>query len=189
MVHEIGNIVNYSLITVYFYAIFFLLARHRMKLLIHDLDKLNENILLNNNGDGITVISDDGGINPCICCFGCWIKTPGQCIIKDGYENMGALLSKCDQMIIISKCFYGSYSPFIKNVLDRTVCPYQLPYLKTINGRTRHPKRYKNKYTLTVHFYGDITEAEKETVQRTVKAYRENVNIYFYDTFEEINGV
>jgi multimeric flavodoxin WrbA len=160
-----------------------------MKLLIHDLEESNENVLLNNNRDNITVISNDGKINPCICCFGCWIKTPGQCVIKDGYENMGVLLSKCNQMIIISECFYGSYSPFIKNVLDRTVCPYQLPYFKTIKGKTRHPKRYKNKYALTVFFYGKITEKEKETAQNVVSAYSENVNIYFHDTFEEIKGI
>jgi len=159
-----------------------------MTLLIHDLEKSNE-FLLKNNGDDITVISDDGKINPCICCFGCWIKTPGQCVIKDGYENLGLLLSKCSQMIIISKCFYGSYSPFVKNVLDRTVCPYQLPYLKTINGETRHPKRYKNNYTTTVYFYGKITEPEKETAQKVVKAYRKNVNVYFYGTVEEIKGI
>jgi len=157
-----------------------------MKLLIHDLENFNKNILINDNEDNIIIISDNGKINPCICCFGCWIKTPGQCVIKDGYENMGSLLSKCDQMIIISKCFYGCYSPFIKNVLDRIVCPYQLPYLKTTRGRTQHPKRYKNKITLTVYFYGEITEAEKETAQKVVKAYRKNVDIYFYDTFEEI---
>ena len=160
-----------------------------MKLLMHDLEKLNENILLGSNEDDITVISDNGKINPCICCFACWIKTPGQCIIKDGYENMGVLLSKCSQMIIISKCFYGSYSPFIKNVLDRTVCPYQLPYFKIKNGETRHPKRYKNNYTLTVYFYGKITEAERETAQKVVKTYQENVHIYFYKTFEEIKGI
>ena len=159
-----------------------------MKLLIHDLEKINENILINKYDD-ITVISDNGKINPCICCFGCWIKTPGQCVIKDGYENLGAILAKCDQMIIISRCFYGSYSPFIKNVIDRIVCPYQLPYLKTINGKTRHPKRYNNKYTFNVYFYGNITETEKETAQHVVKAYRENVNMYFFDSFEEIKEV
>ena len=160
-----------------------------MKLLIHDLEKSNENILLNTRGEDITVISDNGKIKPCICCFGCWIKTPGQCVIKDGYENMGVLLSKCIQMIIISKCFYGTYSPFIKNVLDRTVCPYQLPYFKIINGETRHPKRYKNNYTLTVYFYGKVTEAERETAQKVVNAYQKNVHIYFYETFEEIKGI
>jgi len=27
-----------------------------------------------------------------------WIKTPGLCIIKDGFENMGELLSKCSRL-------------------------------------------------------------------------------------------
>jgi multimeric flavodoxin WrbA len=160
-----------------------------MKLLIHDLEESKINKLLDNNSNDITVISDNGKINPCICCFGCWIKTPGQCVIKDGYENMGVMLSKCNQMIIISKCVYGSYSPFVKNVLDRIVCPYQLPFFKTINGQTRHPKRYNNSYSLSVYFYGEITEQEKETAKKVVKAYHENVNVWFSDVYEEIKIV
>jgi len=160
-----------------------------MNIVIHDRKETDIKEILKDNLEETIVISDDGKINPCICCFGCWIKTPGQCIIKDGYENMGALLSKCNQMIIISKCFYGSYSPFVKNVLDRIVCPYQLPYLKTTNGITRHPKRYNNKYTLLVYFWGKTTETEKETALKVVRAYRENANVFFYDTFEEIEKV
>jgi multimeric flavodoxin WrbA len=162
-----------------------------MKLLIHDLEKLNENKLLNNR-DEITVISDNGKIKPCICCYGCWIKTPGKCIIDDGYNNMGMLLSKCNQLIVISKCFYGGYSPFVKNVFDRSVCPYLLPYFKTKNGETHHPKRYKNTIALSVHFYGKISETEKETAKKLIVANGNNLfqktNINFYDTFDEIKG-
>jgi len=161
-----------------------------MKLLIHDLEKLNEDILLNNHRDGITVISDNGKIHPCICCFGCWIKTPGQCVINDGFDNMGELLSKCNQMIIISKCSYGSYSPFIKNVLDRSVCPYQLPYFKNKNGETRHTKRYKNNIALSVHFYGEITASEKDTARKLVnKLLFNKVAVYFYNSYNDIKEV
>jgi multimeric flavodoxin WrbA len=164
-----------------------------MKLVIHDLEKSNESILLNNIKDGITVISDNGKIHPCICCFGCWVKTPGQCVIKDGYDNMGELFSKSDQLIVISQCFYGGYSPFVKNVIDRSVCPYLLPYFKTKNGETHHPKRYKNKLELTVHFYGKISEAEKETAKKLVKANEINLfqksKVCFYESFDEIKRV
>ena len=52
-----------------------------MDILIHDVKNLNERILSGNGKNNITVISDNGKIHPCICCFGCWIKTPGQCVI------------------------------------------------------------------------------------------------------------
>jgi multimeric flavodoxin WrbA len=164
-----------------------------MKLLIHDVEEINENLLLGDMANDITVISDNGKIHSCICCFGCWVKTPGQCMINDGYNNMGVLWSQSHQLIIVSQCFYGGYSPFVKNVLDRSVCPYLLPYFKTKNGETHHPKRYKNKLESIVHFYGKASEAEKETARKLVKANKNNLfqktTVYFYDSFEEIKGV
>jgi len=159
-----------------------------MTVLIHDQNETNSKNVLKDNTRETTIISDNGKIHPCICCFGCWIKTPGKCVINDGFENMGVLLSKCNQLVIISRCIYGSYSPFVKNVLDRFVCPYQLPYFKNINGETRHPGRYKNDITLSVHFYGEITAAEKDTAAKLVnKLLFNRVNVNFYRSFEEIH--
>jgi len=161
-----------------------------MNVLIHDQKSIDiENVLKDNSVETV-IVSDNGKIRPCICCFGCWIKTPGQCVINDGYNNMGTLLSKCDQLIIINRCFYGCYSPFIKNILDRSVCPYQLPFFRNDNGETRHPKRYKNDISLTVYFYGEISENEKETARKLVNKIRyHKTNVNFYNTFEEIQGV
>ena len=164
-----------------------------MKLLIHDIEKGNENLLLDNKANDVTVISDNGKIHPCICCYGCFIKTPGQCVIKDGYDNLGLLFSKCNQLIIISQCFYGGYSPFVKNVIDRGACPYLLPYFETRNGEMHHQMRYKNSIELIVHFYGKISEAEKETAEKLVKANEINLfqksTVYFYKALEEIKRV
>jgi hypothetical protein len=83
-----------------------------MNLLIHDLNNFNQTFSLKSDPNNTVIISDNGKIHPCICCFGCWIKTPGQCVIKDGYDNMGLLHAQCNHLIIISQCFYGSYSSF-----------------------------------------------------------------------------
>ena len=163
-----------------------------MNIVIHDQKEINRERFIKNAEETI-IITDNGKICPCICCYGCWVKTPGQCVIKDGYDNMGELFSRCDQLIIISQCFYGGYSPFVKNVMDRSACPYLLPYFKTRHGETHHPKRYKNKITLSVHFYGKISAAEKATAQKLVKANGINLfqktGVRFYDTFEEIAEV
>jgi multimeric flavodoxin WrbA len=163
-----------------------------MNIIIHDLKDFNEKASLERDQykqKDTVIISDNGKIRPCICCFGCWIKTPGQCVIKDGYENMGELWSKCNRLIIISQCCYGGYSPFVKNVLDRSVCPYQLPYFTKIKGEMRHPKRYQNNMELSIHFYGKISENEKETARMLGNKIFTLSSINFYDSFEGINGV
>jgi multimeric flavodoxin WrbA len=61
-----------------------------MNIIIHDLRDFNEKVLLGRNQKNTVIISDNGKMLPCVCCFGCWIKTPGECVIKDGYDNMGS---------------------------------------------------------------------------------------------------
>ncbi len=115
-------------------------------------------------------ISDDGTIRSCTGCFGCWIKTPGQCVIKDGYENMGELLGKTTELIVISKCCYGSFSPFVKNVFDRSIS-YIHPYFKIRNGEMHHKRRYDNVIRLKVFFYGEeLTQQEKDTAAQYLEA-------------------
>jgi len=158
-----------------------------MNILVTDVK--NTEPFLKDNHDEIMVISDNGRIKPCQGCFNCWIKTPGKCVLNDGYNNMGALLSKCDQMIIVSQCIYGGYSPFVKNVLDRTLS-YLLPYFKIEKGITGHLKRYDNSIAFIIHFYGEISDAEKETARKLVKTngdnMREKTECHFYKSIEEI---
>lgn len=137
-----------------------------MKLLIHDLD----NYEIKNLSDDIKIIDKKNDIKNCIGCFGCWLKTPAECVINDSYKNMGELLSKSDEIIIISKCVYGGFSPFIKNVFDRAI-PYIHPYFVTRNNEMHHKRRYKNVIKLTAWFYGeDITSEEKETANNLLRA-------------------
>ncbi len=69
----------------------------------------------------IYIISDTGTIRHCIGCFGYWIKTLGKCVLKDGYNSIGTILSMAGKVTIISRCFYGCYSPFVKNILDWSI--------------------------------------------------------------------
>jgi multimeric flavodoxin WrbA len=126
-------------------------------------------------------------------CYGCWIKTPGHCIINEHYQNIGELFSKSDRLIIISRCLYGSYSPFVRNVLDRSIS-YLLPYFVTINGQTRHQCRYNNKLTFSVYFYGEVSDEEKETARKLVNSngigyHVQKSEVFFYSQSEEIKGV
>jgi multimeric flavodoxin WrbA len=162
-----------------------------MKIIIHDLNHQDFSTIYQMQEGDTTVISDNGAIHNCIGCFGCWLKTPGKCVLKDNYDNMGELLSKCHELIIISRCIYGSYSPFIRNILDRSIS-FLLPYFTKINGETHHQNRYNNQFTFTSHFYGDdITEAEQETAKALATAnginfYCSGNKVYFHDSLRSI---
>ncbi len=165
-----------------------------MKMIIHDLTQHEFESLQPNVHKDTVIISDKGSIKNCIGCFGCWIKTPGVCVLKDGYHNMGVLLSKCSELLIISKCLYGSYSPFVRNVIDRCI-PYVLPYFVQKNGETHHKNRYANTVDFSVHFYGDdISQNEQETAKKLVSAngvnfYFSGCNTYFHNSLQDIGGL
>lgn len=157
--------------------------RKILNLIIHDLDDsiFKEKYHLDNMDDKKNyIISDNGCIKSCTGCFGCWVKTPGRCVIKDGYENMGGILAKAGNVYIISQCYYGGYSPFVKNVLDRSIS-YLLPFFRIKDNETHHKQRYKHTFRLCVYFYGDnITEHERDTAIKLVKANCVNFNVQDY---------
>lgn len=160
-----------------------------MNILIHDLNKQEFERLFHNIGkNNYYIISDTGFIKNCVGCFGCWIKTPGKCVIKDGYENLGEVFSKADNITVISKCFYGGYSPFVKNILDRSIS-YLLPFFKIQNNETHHQKRYKNNFKLISYFYGEnLTLSEMTTAKKLVRANSINFSASDYSVsfFESI---
>lgn len=164
-----------------------------MNLIIHDMEKAQFEALFPNIDKNAKIICDNGNIKSCIGCFGCWIKTPGRCVIHDGYENTGSDFSKADNVIIISKCTYGSYSPFIKNVLDRAIS-YMLPSFEIINNETHHKQRYERTFHYHVFFYGnDITKEEKATAEKLVQANSINYHVksfevHFFNSADALCG-
>lgn len=164
-----------------------------MKLFICDLESKHFERLIPDLPDDAKIILYDDNIHHCIGCFGCWIKTPGSCVIRDKYGDMGEYLSKSEEVIIISKCCYGGFSPFVKNILDRSIS-YMHPDFVIKNGEMHHKRRYKNIIDLHVYFYGEnIAEKEKQTAQKLLKANSINLDcnigsISFFKSIEEMEG-
>ena len=163
-----------------------------MKLIITDLENFND-IIKHIQGEH-KIIKPQGAIKHCIGCFGCWVKTPGQCVIHDGYENTGIDMSKCTELIFISKCCYGSVSPFVKTVQDRAIS-YIHPDFVIRKGEMHHKRRYQNTISLSAHFYGEnITDEEKETAKNILNANADNYDgivkgIHFYQTLQELENI
>lgn len=157
-----------------------------MKLLIHDLNKEDWEKRAEEY-EGWTIISDNGSILPCVGCFGCWNRTPGSCVMKDGYGNMGYLIHHADEVRVISRYTYGGFSGFVKNVFDRSLA-YVLPHFEIVNGESHHRKRYDEEKPYTFIFYGPrLSEEEKESARRYVKAVATNMRTLVKNVIFEEN--
>ena len=148
-----------------------------MNLVIHDLNSEQwEKICA--DYDGWTVIADNGTIKPCTGCFSCWHKTPGRCIMKDGYDNMGYLIHHAEKVTFISHYTYGGFSGFVKNVLDRCL-GYVLPQFEIVNNESHHQKRYDEDKPVTFIFYGhDLSEDDRKCAERYVTAVCANMRTH-----------
>lgn len=149
-----------------------------MKLIIHDLNREQAEKLgiYSLNEEEYMVVDSTGSKNTyCIGCFGCWLKTPGRCIIKDNFQTMGERLAASDEILIISKATFGSYSSPVKNVMDRSIS-FVMPFFDIRGGEMHHGERYDKHLKISAVFYGDMTEEEKDTARNLVKANALNLN-------------
>ena len=145
-----------------------------MKTIIHD---LKENEIEFNKDDKILVSNTCN--NNCIGCFSCWIKHPKKCALKDEYSNITEYIKDSDELVLISKNRYGCYSSEVKKTLERCI-GYVLPYFEIRNNEIHHKSRYNKKLKLSTYFYGNISNKDKECLEKLVKANAINLNAYDY---------
>lgn len=131
-------------------------------------------------------------IKPCIGCFGCWVKSPGECLIKgDLTSQTTPAFSQSDYVIIVSSIHYGSYSATMKRVIDRSI-PNLLPFFRKYKNETHHKIRYRKLANQIIIAYGEnLTSSEKQTFINLTKANATNFGIdaptvYFCDSSEDI---
>ncbi len=161
-----------------------------MKLLIHDLPKKDAE-LLHGSSRYSEILPCSSDNRTCIGCFGCWLKTPGECRLQDDMGQMGMRLSRCEEITIVSRCFWGGFSPQVKRALDRSI-PYLHPDFQIKNKEMHHKLRYDNEPHLRTCFYGDdITDDEKQTAMGLVRANCVNLgadlsDIRFFSSAKEV---
>lgn len=164
-----------------------------MKLLLHDLSSADaERYLpvLDKHTYQIVGPSQKSPVK-CIGCFGCWIKNPGECVFKDGFNRMGEYIGNCEEFIIITKSRYGEFGCFTKNIIDRSISAVH-PYFTKRKGEMHHKLRYNNSPKLNVICYSDdLTDGEKENLENRVKAMAVNLgcsdsSVIFLDGLNQV---
>lgn len=79
-------------------------------------------------------------IQHCKGCFSCWLKTPGNCIIKDDMKSILDEANGADLMVLASPLYIDTISGMLKVFLDRLIVTGDPHFSKTDNGESRHWK-------------------------------------------------
>lgn len=86
----------------------------------------------------------DLAIADCTSCFGCWLKTPGVCVINDDGIEIAQKMPLTDLIVYVTPIVFGGYPYQLKKMLDRQISGI-LPFFKNVNGELHHPQRYEKR--------------------------------------------
>ena len=104
----------------------------------------------------------DTQIAPCLGCFGCWIKTPGICVIDDAGRETTRKAIQSDLQVWLTPVTFGGYSSELKKAIDRII-PILLPYFKVYQGQIHHQMRYEKYPNLLVIGVQEAAADHEET--------------------------
>jgi multimeric flavodoxin WrbA len=85
-------------------------------------------------------------VRPCGGCFGCWLQTPGRCVMHDT-DEVAAAVAGSNLLIYLTPVTFGGYSSQLKKMVDHLIFLI-LPFFKTVDGETHHVPRYQRRPNL-----------------------------------------
>ena len=114
----------------------------------------------------------------CRGCFDCWVKTPGECAMKDGIAEINRTCMQSDVVVYLCPIIFGQFSANIKSAIDRWL-PNMLPFFMTRkDGSTMHPPRYKDYPKQIFIGYGeDISLEEAQLFLDISLKHRSNLDM------------
>ncbi len=120
-------------------------------------------------------------ISHCIGCNHCWLKTPGECAVKDDYEEILKKIVHADQLWVISDTALGFINHKGKNIFDRVI-PIITMNLCFKKKEMRHVKRYKKNANVGLIFKG---EADGDFLNRWMERVALNLGSKSLGAFKE----
>lgn len=158
-----------------------------MKVIIHDLDTEFEKTLQSKCNQ---LISADGKYAGCQGCFSCWKKYPAECVIHDNLKEISRLVGKADELVIITKNCYGTYSPAVKAILDRSI-GLSTPFSTYRGKEMHHTLRYGIHDEIKIFAYGKFLQNEKTSFELMARRNALNYGykksqVIFADSLEQV---
>ncbi len=115
-------------------------------------------------------------IAPCMGCFGCWVQTPGECVIADVGRDVTRDIVQSDLVVYLTPILFGGYSYELKKAVDRSI-PILSPLFRRVKGEVHHKKRYDRYPNLVaVGWSPRLADGEEELFESVVQ--RNAINMY-----------
>ena len=108
----------------------------------------------------------------CIGCWGCWVKTPGQCITQDASVEIDRAVINSDFTLWAAPLKMGFPAELLKMALDKHL-PLIHPYSEVVFGESHHLRRYRRYPRL-----GLLLEKERSEERRVGKECRSRWSPY-----------
>ena len=124
----------------------------------------------------------DMSIRYCIGCFGCWVKTPGEC--SNAVDDSRAVRREyinSDLVVFASPIKMGFTSATLKKAHDKLL-PLLMPYSEVYKFEAHHVSRY-DKYPMIALLLEEEDDTDKQDVKIISEIYRRDA-INFKATFK-----
>jgi hypothetical protein len=103
----------------------------------------------------------------CVGCWGCWVKTPGECVARDASLVIDRAVINADFVLLAAPLKMGFPSELLKMAVDKHL-PLIHPYAEVAYGESHHLKRY-SRYPRA----GLLLEEEPGTDERDLQIVRD----------------
>ena len=114
-------------------------------------------------------------LHQCVGCFGCWLKTPGRCRLRDDGPRLLRAVVGADLLVFASPLRMGFTSALLKRATDRLI-PVVLPYIEVVGGESHHVPRYGRGFDLALLVErGDATSDEVEATEAIYRRLARNM--------------
>jgi multimeric flavodoxin WrbA len=88
-----------------------------------------------------TLTLRDMDIKYCVGCWGCWVKTPGECVARDDSADVCRAVINADFMLLASPVCMGFPSALLKKMVEKLL-PLIHPYIVVAQDEAHHRARY-----------------------------------------------
>ena len=102
-------------------------------------------------------------IKYCTGCFGCWVKTPGECVVADDSHDVCRAVINANFALWASPVIMGFYSALLKKVTDKFI-PLVQPYIVVDQYEAHHLARY-DKYPLVGLLFDKGDDADNKDIE------------------------
>ncbi len=109
-------------------------------------------------------------IKTCLGCWGCWVRTPGECVFADDSADVRRRVINSDALLFASPVIMGFTSGLLKKTCDKLI-PLVLPYIEMDQGECHHIKRYDS-YPVLGLLLQPLEDCDEEDVGIISDCYR-----------------